>query len=91
MADCKGIVTPMCSSSPPRAGDNLPLADAILYWNTLGKLQNLSFTCLDIVLVGNKLYQFMQSPRLEHWKAVKKGYLISQVIINIVLANILSF
>ncbi|KAH0698820.1 hypothetical protein KY284_013035 [Solanum tuberosum] len=35
MADCKGVTTPMCPSSPPKAGDGSPSADATLYRRTL--------------------------------------------------------
>uniref|UniRef100_A0A3Q7JBY1 Reverse transcriptase Ty1/copia-type domain-containing protein n=1 Tax=Solanum lycopersicum TaxID=4081 RepID=A0A3Q7JBY1_SOLLC len=31
MTNCKGVMTPMCSSSPPKAGDGSPHADATLY------------------------------------------------------------
>ncbi|KAH0679253.1 hypothetical protein KY284_020338 [Solanum tuberosum] len=34
MADCKGFTTPMCSSSPAKADDGSPLADATLYQRT---------------------------------------------------------
>lgn len=43
-----------------------------LYWHTLGKLQFLSFTRPDIAFAVKKSSQFMQSPSLEHQKAVKK-------------------
>ncbi|XP_015170164.1 uncharacterized mitochondrial protein AtMg00810-like [Solanum tuberosum] len=72
MTDCKGVATPMCSSSPPKADDGSPPADATLYRRTLGKLQYLSFTRPDISFAVNKLSQFMHSPSLEHWKAVKR-------------------
>ncbi|KAH0730178.1 hypothetical protein KY289_001366 [Solanum tuberosum] len=35
MADCKGVTTPMCAISPPKAGDGSPPADATLYRCTL--------------------------------------------------------
>ncbi|XP_015169205.1 uncharacterized mitochondrial protein AtMg00810-like [Solanum tuberosum] len=72
MTDCKGVATPMCSSSPPKADDGSPPADETLYRRTLGKLQYLSFTRPDISFAVNKLSQFMHSPSLEHWKAVKR-------------------
>nr|AAT38705.2 hypothetical protein SDM1_34t00015 [Solanum demissum] len=72
MTDCKGVTTPMCSSLPPKAADGSPSADAILYRRTIGKLQYLSFTRPDIAFAVNKLSRFMQSPSLEHWKAVKR-------------------
>ncbi|XP_015166873.1 uncharacterized mitochondrial protein AtMg00810-like [Solanum tuberosum] len=73
MADCKGVTTPMCSSLPPKAADGSSPADATLYRRTIGKLQYLSFTCPDIAFAVNKLSQFMQSPSLDHWKAVKRA------------------
>ncbi|XP_015165835.1 uncharacterized mitochondrial protein AtMg00810-like [Solanum tuberosum] len=74
MANCKGVTTPMCSSLPPKAADGSPHADTTLYQRTIGKLHYLSFTRPDIAFAVNKLSQFMQSPSLEHWKAVKKVF-----------------
>ncbi|XP_069155816.1 secreted RxLR effector protein 161-like [Solanum lycopersicum] len=72
MTDCKGVTTSMCSNSPPEVGDGSPPVDASLYRCTTGKWQYLSFMRPDVAFAVNKLSQFMQSPSLEHWKAVKR-------------------
>ncbi|RVW19848.1 Retrovirus-related Pol polyprotein from transposon RE2 [Vitis vinifera] len=53
--DSKEVSTPMSSTDPLRLHDGSPPADATTYRQTLGALQYLSMTCLDISFTVNKL------------------------------------
>ncbi|KAJ8767562.1 hypothetical protein K2173_017906 [Erythroxylum novogranatense] len=72
MHDSKGVATPMNSETVlmPAAKDSI--VDATRYRKIVGKLQYLSFTRPDIAYPVNKLAQFMHSPGLEHWQALKR-------------------
>lgn len=72
MQDCKWVLTPMFSGKLPRAADGSPPANATFYRHTLGKLQYLSFTWLDISYAVNKLSQFIHEPTDEHGKAINR-------------------
>ncbi|KAG6521248.1 hypothetical protein ZIOFF_018359 [Zingiber officinale] len=55
MANSKPVQTPMATSISLHLSDGSPPADAILYLQTVGSLQYLSFTRPDIVFAFNKL------------------------------------
>lgn len=59
------------SSSKLSVHDGLLMADPTLYRITVGSLQYLSFTRLDLSFVVNKVCQFMHTPKDIHWQAVK--------------------
>uniref|UniRef100_A0A2N9IE55 Reverse transcriptase Ty1/copia-type domain-containing protein n=1 Tax=Fagus sylvatica TaxID=28930 RepID=A0A2N9IE55_FAGSY len=52
-----------------RVGESSP--DATLLRSTIGALQYLSITRLDIAFTVNKFSQFMQKPTVIHWQSVK--------------------
>lgn len=69
------------SSSCPTTivtGTNLCTTDSVLianpseYRSVLGALQYLTHARLDITFAVNKLSQFLHSPRMIHWQAVKR-------------------
>lgn len=53
-----------------RAGD--PFDDPALYRRTVGSLQYATITRPDITYAVNRVCQFMHSPTLDHWRAVKR-------------------
>ena len=67
MLESKDISTPMSSMEPLCLQDGSPLADATEYYRTVGTMQYLSLTRLDISFAVNKLSQFMH-----HWSAVNR-------------------
>jgi hypothetical protein len=74
MINCRPISTPMSSSDKISKYDGSPLSsdDTTLYRSTVGALQYLMMTRLDISFVVNKVYQYMQQPTIEHWTSVKR-------------------
>ncbi|WMV09995.1 hypothetical protein MTR67_003380 [Solanum verrucosum] len=70
MVDAKPI------SSPTEPGSRLilfgdPLPDAHLYRSVVGALQYVTITRPEISYAVNRVCQFMQSPTIAHWSAVK--------------------
>ena len=59
-----------CKQLSIRDGD--PMSDPTLYRSTVGALQYLTLTRPDIQFAVNKACQFMHSPTLLHWQAVKR-------------------
>ncbi|XP_043692912.1 uncharacterized mitochondrial protein AtMg00810-like [Telopea speciosissima] len=49
-----------------------PFSDPTLYRSTVGSLQYLTLTRLDIPYSVNKVCQYMHSPTTEHWVAIKR-------------------
>lgn len=72
MQDCKGVQSPVSTSTKLLLDDGAPKTDGKEYRSVLGKLQYLSFTRPDITYSVNKLTQFNTSPSVIHWKAVKR-------------------
>ena len=72
MLEPKDVSTPMSSTEPLRLQDGSPLANATEYRRTVGAMQYLSLTRLDISFAVNKLSQFMHQPSMHHWFAVKR-------------------
>ncbi|XP_019068193.1 uncharacterized mitochondrial protein AtMg00810-like [Solanum lycopersicum] len=67
MADAKPI------SSPTELGSRLILSgDAHLYRSVVGALQYITITRPEISYAVNRVCQFMQSPTIAHWSAVKR-------------------
>jgi hypothetical protein len=68
MINCRPVSTPMSSSDKISKYDGSPLSsdDTTLYRSTVGALQYLMMTRLDISFVVNKVYQYMQQPTIEH-------------------------
>ena len=72
MSEAKPIITPMASITSLSAFEGEPFTDHTLYKSTVGALQYLALTQLDIAFTVNKLSQFMQKPLLPHWQSVKR-------------------
>ncbi|XP_075521494.1 uncharacterized protein LOC142554709 [Primulina tabacum] len=72
MDNAKSLPTPMVSGLKLSSKDTEPFSDATLYRSTVGALQYLTITRPEIAFNVNKVCQFVQSPCLSHWKAVKR-------------------
>ena len=72
MLEAKPLSSPMASSTNLFVFEGDPLLDATLYRSTVGALQYLSLTRLDITFIVNKLSQFMHRPTTFHWQAIKR-------------------
>jgi hypothetical protein len=68
----KPIATPMSASTTLNRFEGSTITDSTQYRSTVGSLQYLSLTRLDIAFTVNKVSQFMQDPRDTHWSAVKR-------------------
>ena len=62
----------MSASSTLSKYEGLTIIDPAVYCSTVGSLQYLSLTRLDLSFAINKASQFMQDPREPHWVAVKR-------------------
>lgn len=49
-----------------------PFHDPTLYRQVVGSLQYATITCPDIAFVVNRVCQYMHSPTMSHWQAVKR-------------------
>ncbi|KAJ9678334.1 hypothetical protein PVL29_020488 [Vitis rotundifolia] len=72
MLDSKPATTPGLLGQMLSHLDGEPLSDATLYGSTVGALQYLTLTRLDISFAVNKACQFMAAPTTTHWLAVKR-------------------
>ena len=72
MLEAKLVSSPMASSTSLSAHESEPFPDQTLFCSTVGALQYLSLTRLDIAFTVNKLSQFMHKPTLLHWQSVKR-------------------
>ena len=71
MLNVKSNPTPMCQGTKIHLADSDLFEQPTLYWSIIGALQYLTLTRLDISFVVNKLSQYLQAPRVNHWKACK--------------------
>ena len=67
MLEAKPVTSPMASSTVLSVYEGEPFSDQTLFQSTIGALQYLSITRLNISFVVNKLSQFMHKPTLTHW------------------------
>lgn len=72
MTNCNSAPTPMVASQCLATANSPSFDDPSRYRSVLGKLQYLSFTRPDIAFSVNKLSQYMHSPTLHHWRALKR-------------------
>jgi histone deacetylase 1/2 len=74
MLDCKPVSTPLSVSEKLSAhsGTALGETDATRYRSIVGALQYLTLTRPDISFAVNKVCQFLHSPTIDHWMAVKR-------------------
>jgi len=70
MLSCKPVDTSISTSKATILPDLL-FSDATHFHQIVGALQYLTFMCLDIFFVVNKVYQFMHAPIDSYWAAVK--------------------
>ena len=66
------VISPMAQSTSLFAFEGDPFSDVTLYRSTVGALQYLSITRLDISFIVNKLSQFMHRSTNIHWQSVKR-------------------
>lgn len=72
MLDAKVVSTPLSTSSVLSLSDGSTPTDTKESRRDIGTLQYLSLTRPYISLAVNKLAQFMHSPTVKHWQAVKR-------------------
>jgi len=72
MIDANPQPSPMVSSPKLTTDGTSGFDDPTLYRQIVGALQYLTFTRLKLTYVVNKISQYMYSPQLHHWKAVKR-------------------
>jgi hypothetical protein len=71
MIGAKSISTPMATTALSKfEGECMP--DSFLYHSIVGALQYVTITRSDITFVVNMVSQFMHSPTVLHWAAVKR-------------------
>ncbi|KAJ3686759.1 hypothetical protein LUZ61_015923 [Rhynchospora tenuis] len=72
MLNAKPVSTPIATDISLFPTDSEPFSDPHLYRSTVGALQYATVTRPDLSYAVNKLSQFMHSPTLNHWSAVKR-------------------
>lgn len=72
MSHANSIATPMISGSVISAFHGEKFQDVKLYRSTVGALQYVTLTRPEIAYSINKVCQFMHSPTILHWQAVKR-------------------
>lgn len=72
MLGAKPVTTPTVASPKLSLHSGTPLQDPTEYRSVMGSLQYLAFTRPEISFSVNRLSQFMHSPTLDHWNAVKR-------------------
>ncbi|KAF5459453.1 hypothetical protein F2P56_023397 [Juglans regia] len=72
MRSAKPVKSPVSTSKKLSAFSKHLFEDPTLYRSTVGSFQYLSFTRSDLAFAVGKVYQFMHSPRVPHWQAVKR-------------------
>ena len=72
MLQAKPISSPMSNSKSLTAFDGELFPDVTLFCRTIGSLQYLSLTRLDLSFAINRVCQYMHRPTTLHWQAVKR-------------------
>lgn len=68
----KLVTTPMAVSSKLSLTDSLDFEDPTLYRSIIGCLQYLSLTRPNVAYAIKKFFQFIHTPKVPHWQAVKR-------------------
>lgn len=82
MLHAKPITSPMRASLQLSKFDSPSFDDVTLFRSIVGGLQYFSLTRPDISYVVNKVCQFMNTPKLSHWVAVKRILCYLKATIN---------
>jgi hypothetical protein len=71
---CKPVKTPLCTTEKLSitSGTRLGVEDSTRYRSIVGALQYLTLTRPDLTFAVNKVCQFLHSPTIVHWEAVKR-------------------
>lgn len=71
---CKPVKTPLCTTEKLSitSGTRLGVEDSTRYRSIVGALQYLTLTRPDLSFAVNKVCQFLHSPTIVHWEAVKR-------------------
>jgi len=72
MGDPKPMHTPMVAGQKLSKIGSSDFEDPVLYRSVVGALQYVTLTRPEISYSVNKVCQFMQCPKFDHWKAVKR-------------------
>ena len=74
MQSCKPVKTPLTTTKKLSAlnGTQLGTEDSTKYRSIVGALQYLTLTRPDLSFSVNKVCQFLHSPTMVHWEAVKR-------------------
>lgn len=72
MVHAKGISTPMTSGLKLRVSEGIPVDNVQLYRSTMGDLQYLTGTRLEIAYNVNNVCQLVRNPSEKSWKAVER-------------------
>lgn len=72
MANCKTSPTPSSTTIQLSKFTGTKFSNPLLYRNTIGALQYILLTQLELSFIVNKLSQFMQHPLDTHWAACKR-------------------
>ncbi|KAJ0522439.1 putative RNA-directed DNA polymerase [Helianthus annuus] len=81
LSHAKPVSSPCTTSAMLSLGDSDPFDDPVKYRQLVGALQYVTLTRPDITFAVNKVCQFMHSPTVNHWAAVKRilRYLLGTV------------
>ena len=72
MAAAKPSSTSICLSNKLSLNDSELFAYPSMYRRTIGALQCLTLTRLDVAFLVNRLSQFLQALTIAHWRACKR-------------------
>ncbi|KAK1424826.1 hypothetical protein QVD17_20164 [Tagetes erecta] len=72
LTKAKPVSTPITTSAKLALGDSALFDDPVKYRQMVGALQYVTLSRPDITFAVNKVCQFMHSPTINHWSAVKR-------------------
>ncbi|KAI3669008.1 hypothetical protein L6452_40227 [Arctium lappa] len=72
LSQSKPVPSSCTTSANLSLGNSAPFDDPVKYRQMVGALQYVTLSRLDITFAVNKVCQFMHSPTVNHWSAVKR-------------------
>lgn len=72
LSQAKPVPSPMTTSANQTLGDSAPYDNPVQYRQIVGALQYVTLSRPDLTFAVNKFCQFMHSPTVNHWSAVKR-------------------